>query len=63
MNRETMEISRQDNQMWCRPINAPRSVPWRPVSGESKARSESWAEASRVLRREGYRVTRRRSGL
>lgn len=60
---DPQEIHPQDRIIWARPINAPRSVPWRPVSGERGQYATSMAEAARVLRAEGYSVTRRRSGL
>lgn len=56
------ELDRQDGIMWCRPIDAPCSVAWRPVSGENSQHAKSYAEATRVLRRQGEHVTRRRSG-
>ena len=60
--RVTLELERQDGIIWSRPIDAVRSVPWRPVSGERGANAKTIAEAARVLRADGYRVTRRRSG-
>ena len=53
------ELDDYDGKIWCRPIDAPRSEPWRPVSYGVKTKSE----AARILRSEGYHVTRRKSGL
>ena len=51
------ELCRRDGKIWCRPIDAPRSEPWRPVDG-----ARSLTEAAATLRAQGERVTRQRSG-
>ena len=59
----TMELQQWDGKIWCRPIDAPRNVAWRRADGCDRLNAESITEAARELRRAGYRVTRRRSGL
>lgn len=60
--RETMELDSQDGIVWRRDINAPIDAPWCPADGENGMTAKTKTEAARVLRQQGYRVTRRRSG-
>jgi hypothetical protein len=62
MHKGAYELDLQDGIWWCRPIDAPADCPWRPVDGETGQYAHSRAEAARVLRADGFRVTRRRSG-
>lgn len=62
VERKLYELDDQDGHMWTRPLDAPRSVPWRPVLGDGRLHAKTKAEATRMLRREGLRVTRKHSG-
>lgn len=57
-----MEMDEQDGQYWYRPIDAPRSVAWRPVFMQSTGR-RSMRRAIQEVRDMGYAVTRRNSGF
>jgi len=50
------EISERDGKWWARPIEAPRSEPWRPAGRTRRAAVEE-------IRGDGDGVTVRRSGL
>lgn len=58
--RTLMDVEMMDGIAWTRPVGS--SGAWRPVRGERGQHARSIAEATRVLRYEGYRVRRRRTG-
>lgn len=49
-----MALDRMDGIIWTRPVDS--NAAWRPVAGERGQHARSFAEATRVLRSEGYRV-------